>query len=236
MPESLLPTRRSALLLTLGLAAETAFAAEFWDQKQPADWTPDEVERLLSKSPWTKEASIVNTARIGPLGSPLPDVIDIDPAQIASAGPVGPNGERPIPEAPGKFKARVRWESALPVRQALKRKTTAAFAENYVINVVGDIPNVLPSDDDSSEQRQVKLDILKERTRLERRNDPIDLVRVELAPASPLSRAGTLFYFSRDLPLTLEDKQVTFVTKLGPLEIKCKFTLKEMLYRGHLEL
>ena len=234
MPKSLLPTRRSALLLTLGLAAEAAFAAEFWDQKQPADWTHDEVERLLTKSPWTKDASIVNTARTGPLGSPLPDIID--PVQMASAGPVGPNGETPIPETPGKFKARVRWESALPVRQALKRKTTAAFAENYVINLVGNIPNVLPSDDDSSEQRQVKFDILKERTQLESKNDPIDLVRVDLAPASPSSPAGTLFYFSRALPLTLNDKQVTFVTKLGPLEIKCKFTLKEMLYRGHLEL
>ncbi len=234
MPKSLLPTRRSALLLALGLASEAAFAAEFWDQKQPDGWTHDEVERLLTKSPWTKDASIVNTARTGPLGAPLPDIID--PVQMASAGPVGPNGETPIPETPGKFKARVRWESALPVRQALKRKTTAAFAENYVINLVGDIPNVLPSDDDSSEQRQVKFDILKERTQLERKNDPIDLVRVDLAPASPSSPAGTLFYFSRALPLTLNDKQVTFVTKLGPLEIKCKFTLKEMLYRGHLEL
>ena len=31
-------------------------------------------------------------------------------------------------------------------------------------------------------------------------------------------------------------KQVTFVTKVGPLEVKCKFTLRDMLYRGNLEL
>ena len=47
---------------------------------------------------------------------------------------------------------------------------------------------------------------------------------------------GTLFYFSRVLPLSLDDRQVTFVTKMGPLEVKCKFILREMLYRGALEL
>jgi hypothetical protein len=43
-------------------------------------------------------------------------------------------------------------------------------------------------------------------------------------------------YFSRVLPLTLEDKQVTFLTKVGPLEVKCKFTLRDMMNRGSLEL
>jgi hypothetical protein len=47
---------------------------------------------------------------------------------------------------------------------------------------------------------------------------------------------GTLFYFSRRLALRLEDQDVTFTTKLGPLKVKCKFTLKDMLYRGNLEL
>ena len=29
---------------------------------------------------------------------------------------------------------------------------------------------------------------------------------------------------------------VTFVTKIGPLEVKCNFTLGDMIYRGILEL
>jgi hypothetical protein len=29
---------------------------------------------------------------------------------------------------------------------------------------------------------------------------------------------------------------VTFVTKLGPIDVKCKFTVKDMMYRGKLEL
>jgi hypothetical protein len=33
-----------------------------------------------------------------------------------------------------------------------------------------------------------------------------------------------------------EDKQATFSTKLGPIDVKCKFTLRDMMYRGNLEL
>jgi len=94
----------------------------------------------------------------------------------------------------------------------------------------------VPSDDDGPEERQQKLTILKETTRLERKDDPLELQRVKIAPRTPQSPSGTLFYFSRVFPLTLEDKQVTFVTKVGPLEVKCKFTLKDMMYRGSLEL
>jgi hypothetical protein len=57
-----------------------------------------------------------------------------------------------------------------------------------------------------------------------------------VSPHTEISLAGTLFYFSRDLALRLEDKQATFVTKLGPIDLKCRFTLKEMMYRGKLEL
>ena len=225
----------------MGLAGEVvkipawAFSAEFWDEKQPADWTRDEIERLLTKSPWTKEASITNTAQTGPLGATR-TAINRRGRMAGGAGGVNPNGGSQIPEVTGKWKASVRWESALPVREALKSKITREISENYVINVFGDIPNAVPSDEDSPDQRKLKFDILQERTRLERKDDPIDLKRVELAPATPLSPPGTLFYFSRILPLAPEDKQVTFVTKIGPLAIKCKFTLKEMMYRGNLEL
>jgi len=131
----------------------------------------------------------------------------------------------------------VRWESALPVREALKATKSGDADKSYIIAVVGEIPAAsVPSDDDDAAERQRKLDILKEGTRLERKDDPLELQRVKIAPRTPLSPAGTLYYFSRALPLTPEDKQVTFVTRVGPLEVKCKFTLRDMVYRGKLEL
>jgi len=204
-----------------------AFAAEFWDQKQPGDWTKDEMIRLMTKSPWAKDASIENKAQTGPLTTRT---------MPTRRSPGNPNGLSQIPEFSGKWQATVRWESALPVREALQTKMTVAMSENYVINVFGDVPSPAPNDSDSADERQAKFEILQERTRIERKDDPLELKRVELAPKTPYSPPGTLFYFSRVFPIMLEDKQVTFVTKIGPLELKCKFTLKDMVYRGNLEL
>jgi hypothetical protein len=49
-----------------------------------------------------------------------------------------------------------------------------------------------------------------------------------------VKKLGTLFYFPR--AEAIKDGQVTFLTKLGPVEVKCKFTVKEMMYHGKLEL
>jgi hypothetical protein len=62
------------------------------------------------------------------------------------------------------------------------------------------------------------------------------LSRIAVLPKRDVSLAGTLFYFSRGLALRPEDKNVTFSTKLGPIDVKCRFTLKDMMYRGNLEL
>ena len=225
---------RRRVLLALGFGVGlmegpgSLLSADFWDQKPPEEWTKEEIQRLLSKSPWSKDASIVNTAQTGPLSTPR---------NMNRRGRVGnPNNDNQIPEITGKWQGGVRWDSALPVREALKTKMSVVLSENYIINVFGNVPSPAPSNEDSADERKTKFDILQERTRLERKDDPIELKRVELAPASPFSPPGTLFYFSRVFPLTLEDKQVTFITKIGPLEVKCKFTLKEMLYRGNLEL
>lgn len=46
-----------------------------------------------------------------------------------------------------------------------------------------------------------------------------------------------LFGFSHEvLHLTLEDKEVTFATQLGGLEVKTKFNLKDMIYHKELAL
>ena len=36
--------------------------------------------------------------------------------------------------------------------------------------------------------------------------------------------------------VTLKDKQVEFVTQIGPLKAKRKFKLKDMVYKGKLDL
>lgn len=46
-----------------------------------------------------------------------------------------------------------------------------------------------------------------------------------------------VFFFARQRnPITLEDKEVTFHSRYGAIELKTKFTLKDMVYQGKLEL
>jgi hypothetical protein len=224
---------RRAFVTGLGFAAAAyGWAKDFWNEKKPSDWTGDQIQQMLTRSPWAKDASIFDSAtHKGVSSAPF------------AGGIYGPEYEAPdgksLPSVRGLkgWRATVRWESALPVREAMKAPKTADADKNYIIALIGDIPGAsVPSDDDEPAERQRKLDILKESTRLERKNDPLELQQVKIAPRTPLSPSGTLYYFSRALPLTPEDQQVTFVTKVGPLEVKCKFTLRDMLYHGKLEL
>lgn len=230
-------TRRSAVLMGLGLGGAAllpAWAKDFWNEKKAADWTDDEIQQLLNKSPWAKDASIFDSAAHKGL-STAPRTGGL--SRRSGGRTTTPGSATPLPGSPANWKAIVLWESALPVREAVKAARSKDAEENYIIALIGDIPGVgVPSDDDEPAERKAKMDNLIENTRLERKDDPLELQQVKIAPKTPLLPAGTLFYFSRVLPIMPEDKQVTFVTKVGPLEVKCKFTLRDMLYRGNLEL
>src|SRR5690242_15562166 len=58
-------TRRDAIRVALGIPAAIgvipawAFAAkEFWETKPPSEWSSEEADRMLTKSPWAKEAAV----------------------------------------------------------------------------------------------------------------------------------------------------------------------------------
>lgn len=213
-----------------GLAPLCSWAKEFWNEKQPADWTAGEVALLLNKSPWAKDAVIsYYGGQNGPLSNSLPGERPRGSRNASS-------GTSPSATSPVEWKAVIRWQSALPLRQALKINPSPDIEKFYILNMVGDVPSVGATPDEDATQRAARFDALKQVTKLEHKGDEILLSRVEVAPRNDLTLAGTLFYFSRGLALRLEDKQVTFSTKLGPIDMKCKFTLREMMYRGNLEL
>jgi hypothetical protein len=79
--------------------------------------------------------------------------------------------------------------------------------------------------------------------------DPVRLNRSSLkvgkrAPMVPRTvdfqartqRVDVLFIFPRNEPITLEDKEAESDLLLGPMEARKKFTLKDMLYNGKLEM
>jgi hypothetical protein len=97
----------------------------------------------------------------------------------------------------------------LPVRDALKTPNTAEIEENYVIALIGDIPGVgVPSDDDDPAERQRKLNIIKETTRLERKDDPLEL-------RYPYYYGYDPYYYGYD-PLHLRYLSTVFGAGAGP--------------------
>lgn len=215
----------------LPFAAVPLFASpanEFWNEKNPGDWTAEEVQEMLTRSPWAKEAAV---SVFGGAGGSL---LNRNGAMNRSGGMTNSGRQRANPtqttqgDAPDlRYKAIVRWESALPVREALKNKSTEGLADFYILAVVGDLTLADPDADEA--QRASRLEMMKEYTKLDKHGGPIPLANIEL-----VKKIGTLFYFSREEPI--KDGQVTFTTKMGPVEVKCKFAVKEMTYRGKLEL
>jgi hypothetical protein len=209
----------------IGLAsgfAQAYPAKEFWNEKNPSDWTAEEVDLMLNKSPWARVATIsYYGGQNGPLSNSLPGSHSRSSKNASS-------GTSPSAVSPADWKAIIRWQSALPVRQALKLDPSPDAENFYILNMVGDVPSIGATPDG--------FETLKQVTKLEHKGDEILLSRVAVAPKDNFSLAGTLFYFSRGLALRPKDKQATFSTKLGPIDVKCKFTLGEMMYHGNLEL
>jgi hypothetical protein len=220
---------RAGLAFPLGVAslASGAFAAaEFWNDRKPEDWTAAEIKELLTKSPWAKEAEIKDNGQVGSVGAPRAG------RRGATVNGGGQAQNSPAPKI--TWKAMVRWDSALPLREALKGSGPKDVKDFYVLNLLGNLPSAIPSENEPADR--ASLEYLKEATKLQHKGDEIHLTRVVATPESDVSQAGTWFYFSRMLALMPEDREATFTTKIGPLEVKCKFALKEMLYRGSLEL
>ena len=225
------------MLMGLGLPAVFPLfgaAREFWNERQPAEWTDDEREFLLTRSPWAKEASVDFNAG-GGLGTSR--------SNRTGGGMNRRGGGTPVPQDsgtnvnPGRLQAIVRWESALPIREASHNRLKDDPAGNYILSVIGDLPMLGSGggNDESDSEFQQRLEMLKEYTKLEKRGDPIYLVKIGRLKGTP-AQSGTLFYFERNDLIRLDDHTVTFVTKLGPLSVKCKFPLHDMVYQGKLEL
>jgi len=262
-------TRRDAIRLGLALpamfaGANLAFAGkEFWEEKQPQDWTEDEIDRLLTNSPWAKAATISNNGEYGGFGGRrsggglgFPGGGVGFPGGGGGLGYPG-GGNRRGGTGPGggarggqtgqpRFQATVRWDSALPIQQALhigpdSKEQNADFEKYYVIHILGDAP-MLGSGrrrdrdaEDDPEQLERREEMFKQYTKLERKGDALPLEKMQQGAQTGNLGPGIYFYFLRDV-LSLDDKQVTFVTKMGPMEMKCKFNLQDMRYRGKLSL
>jgi len=237
--------------------AWVAAAGEVWN-KDPGKWTDTDIERILNASPWAQRATVnfKTPEDDQPPLMPLPG-----PAQAGMGGRgnvtdgkwwgVAKN-PRNVPGQPD-LSVLVRWDSALPVRLAMKNSACSETdAQNhYIITVVGLVParsyhaeGKIPSrsSTDESDDNSDPVDARNPEPMLEGLMADSMLAtpsRIALHPENVRldPDTGALhFFFPRMQPITAADKDVIFETNFGLMRIVKRFHLKDMMYHGKLEL
>jgi hypothetical protein len=219
-------SRRTGLKLIAGsplllsprrlLAAKT----EFWNTEEPDKWTPDQIQELITDSPWARPTTgEVITQQSGGAGVPG----GRRGGGRSSRGVTDPNATSP------KFPGVVRWVSAKPIQLALKIQLPADFAENYVIGVSG-LPVI--SGHSSGSEGGDSFEALKELTTLQSKGN--DAIQPGIIRADPNDTSTVLFgFYNKFLDLS-KAKTATFITTIGPMKVKVKFELAHMIYKGEL--
>ncbi|SRR5579885_3312595 len=234
-------------------------AADFWQAKPYTEWSEKNVKKMLQDSPWARPVNVTGdmvppaagTGRrgagargaMGEIGNP--NEMPPDPMGDAPRSGVGRAAQNADPDrgtAP-ILTFTVRWESALPVRQARVRarygSEAAASAEarrileteekDYLITVSGLPPNTLRGD-----PGQIKAQAMAAAALTVKGRDPIKPADFMVQRLNGDTIA--VFAFPRTEPLTLGDKEVEFSARFASIPVKLKFTLKNMVFAGKLEL
>ena len=218
------------------LACAALVAADFWDDRDFTAWSDKEVEKMLTDSPWAKQVTIV----MGSLtGGPLPTL------PSGGAIPVIPfpgcGGEQF--EAIRRAKVTVAWSSALPIKQALVRQAIGLDAP-----IPSDSQQLLAQDEPFYAVALLGLppvfaalagtvDALKAETMLKRKDkEPIAPDDIRLFQDARDQSIRVVFLFPKTDAITLDDKDVEVITKLGDVDVKKKFKLADMMFRDELAL
>ena len=137
----------------------------------------------------------------------------------------------------------ITWASALPIKQASVRQAfgldspvTAEGqqvldrAEPFYVVTVSELPLALAWLSGTGE-------VLKAETMLARKDKaPIAPVDVRLFQSAQTQSLTLVFQFPRTDAITLSDKDVEFITKLGTDGVKKKFKLTDMVFADQLAL
>jgi hypothetical protein len=241
--------RRTALLGLAGLLfAGITLGEDFWIKRDYLQWTGEEVKKMLTNSPWAKDVTVpMSMGRGGRGAAPSTDGSDEETSaepRGGRGGGRGGGGQRGgggtgAPNVPQVALA-ISWRSALPLREAIVKSRIGTSSE-----VPADLQQAL-----SKEPEDYVVVVSALPTRMAQQvQDPVRLNRSSLkigkrAPMVPkdiqfLSRPQSFdvfFVFPKDEPITLADKELELNLMLGPIEAKRRFTLKDMVYNGKLEL
>jgi hypothetical protein len=242
--------------------AFVSYAEQPWKGKPLAEWTEDDARQVLSNSPWAKlvtpkvERSEGGRGgyggRRGGIGMGGPRMggggIGGGRGGMGGGGGLGggagtgyPGGRSSDPDMggdrePGDHTApsavTVRWESALPVREAqlkLHQESVGADEPYYAITIVG-----LPSRIANRDPQELRNGLLADTYLKAKGKKKIALADVKLLTRD--DNAVLLLLFPKSQEITTGEKEVEFSTRVSRMEIKQKFPLEDMTFDGKLQL
>jgi hypothetical protein len=238
-----LAKRFPSLFAAVALTVAVFGAQPRWEK--PVDsWTPDDVEALLNNSPWSVQSVAVmedpyDAREPQPAGPPDTGEKGVGANKPAWDGGVGRNRMGHLATVP----VTVRWESALPIRQA--QKDSAASDKWYVVSLAGLLPagryravgktETTSSSDGSVDARNPEevLEAFMQYSKISQKGgQDLQPEDVKLDPATGVVR----IFFPRKTPIEPDQKEVLFTTHFGKLNVRVKFKVSAMKYHGSLEL
>jgi hypothetical protein len=242
----------SILGVTL-VAVHVLGSEDFWIAREPDKWSEQEIKRMVTDSPWAKEAGVHVR------GGAIPGVeTEPAPGGFDNSG----RGRAGMESAPPAPQILVRWDSAAPVYEAcakggmerhlfscsskllylsgLGKKFDELRKEFYIVGM-SNYPNTLRGENapQHSEAANAALERMSGRiqqtTFLKRKGKPPS--RPSYIVALPAGPALLLIvFFPRADALSVADKEVVFESTDGTIEVKATFNLRRMLYQKKLEL
>ncbi len=246
------------IFLFLAAFVGVAFAADFWIAKPYTEWSGKEAAKLLSNSPWARAVAVGarsvdgdSGVRPGVAGSKIP-VANTPDGGVGPMDAVGalPDGTRrpgdPTQAGLGSDAAHavVRWQSALPVKQALlvrkghrdltspeDAKRVLEVPETHYVLAVSGLRMALPL---GGAQRAMQEQIRISASLSIKGRDPILAERVEFAGRG--NGVEIFVLFPRAQAISAEDREVEFRATTPAGAAQAKFRLKDMLVAGKLAL
>jgi len=236
------------LCLAALLVACIALAEDFWTKKEYMQWTDEEVKKLITDSPWAKDITV--SAPLAALGRGQRSAVESDSSTDTETG--GGGGRRGRRGGGGGgfggggasealLTLNISWRSALPLRKALVRSRVGPAPaavppevaqlisndqDNYVIVVSG-----LPA----GMARAIQTPVLVDKSTIRAgKKPPVAAKNMDVQRRT--QTVDVIYTFPKSQPIASDDKEVEVVLRLGQIEAKKKFNLKDMVYNGKLEL
>jgi hypothetical protein len=184
--------RIQTLLLSVFAVGLFAADAPGWKSKPIPEWTADDAQQVLSDSPWAKSVTPAMTRTATSPDSGRRGGIGLGGVGIGLPGGMGRRGGGGYPGRTGGGETlqpptlKLRWESALPVREAeLKARDIAAPTvdpDYYAIAVYG-IPERMVNADDKTLPEQLKKEAsLKRSGKMDVKPSSVDILQREDGP------------------------------------------------------